>query len=162
MIDWNKNAMDYTPEELALDQAYTTRLFQSGNFTSHAGLELNWKIECDAISDSEWDCLAQMIMDYQKRPFYRALGIPRGGLKLAEALNKYGTDDTYINSVGDIVHRPYLICDDVATTGKSFQEFINEKFELFRGPYPEVYKWVIFARKPFEDINALFTMPEIS
>ena len=44
-------------------------LFTAGDFISHAGLPLKWKIECDAIRPEEWDCLAQMIMDYQHIPF---------------------------------------------------------------------------------------------
>ena len=44
-------------------------LFTAGDFISHAGLPLKWKIECDAIRPEEWDCLAQMIMDYQHIAF---------------------------------------------------------------------------------------------
>jgi len=44
-------------------------LFQIGDFISHAGLPLKWKIECDAIKPEEWDALARMIMDFEKRPF---------------------------------------------------------------------------------------------
>ena len=68
-----------------------TLLFQDGDFTSHAGLPLAWKIECDAITDDEWRCLAKMVMDHQTRPFYKAVGIPRGGLKFAEAMNEYAS-----------------------------------------------------------------------
>ena len=95
-------------------------LFQRGDFTSHAGLPLKWKLECDAITDEEWRCLAKMIMDYQDRPFSKAVGIPRGGVKLAEALNEYAS--------GDDTDFP-LICDDVFTTGTSMVDFIKEKFE---------------------------------
>ena len=42
------------------------QLFQIGDFISHAGLPLKWKIECDAISKSGWDALACMIMQYNK------------------------------------------------------------------------------------------------
>ena len=90
-------------------------LFQYGDFKSHAGLPLKWKLECDAIKDEEWDCVAKMIMDYQKRPFYKAVGIPRGGVKMANALQKYAS--------GDPSHFT-LICDDVFTTGTSFKNFI--------------------------------------
>ena len=48
-------------------------LFQNGDFTSHAGLPLTWKIECDAITESEWQCLAQIIMMYQHEPFSLSL-----------------------------------------------------------------------------------------
>ena len=55
-------------------------LFTSGDFISHAGLPLKWKIECDAIRPEEWDCLAQMIMEYHgAMPFREVKGIPTGG-----------------------------------------------------------------------------------
>ena len=133
-------------------------LFQAGDFISHAGLPLKWKIECDAITNREWDCLATMIMDYQKEPFSKAIGIPRGGLQLEQALKKYETGNSY---------DPVLICDDVYTTGTSFREFDHtvEPIKYFKGG--EIrnsfnpFKWVVFARKPTTDgVRALFTMPE--
>ena len=123
-------------------------LFQPGEFTSHAGLPLRWKIECDAISDEEWDCLATMILDYQTEPFSKVVGIPRGGMKLQYALEKHVTE-------GD---HPWLVVDDVYTTGTSFREFCTNKNTMW------AYKWVVFARKPIpelEGIKALFTMPGI-
>ena len=99
-----------------------TELFQLGNFTSHAGLPLKWKLECDSINDYELKFIEKMIMDYQQQPFCEAVGIPRGGLKLADALNEYAT--------GDSKHF-ILICDDVFTTGTSMKEFIEEKYPNF-------------------------------
>ena len=129
-------------------------LFQKCNFISHAGLRLNWKIEMDALSDAEWDTCATMIMEYQKRPFYKAEGIPRGGVKLANALNKYASGDP-IDQV--------LICDDVYTTGASFREYISDKYPMWT--MGQGYRWVVFARKPSYEkdfVKALFTMPERS
>ena len=124
-------------------------LFQWGKFTSHAGLELNWKIECDAISEKEWDCLAAMIFQYEKRPFYKAIGIPRGGIPLANALNKFAT--------GDKSHQT-IICDDIWTTGTSFRDYIKEHYPNWL--MAQGIKWVVFARKMTNDgTNALFTMP---
>ena len=123
------------------------KLFTVGDFISHAGLPLKWKIECDAISPEQWSALATMIMDYQKEPFSKVVGIPRGGLALQYALEPYITE-------GD---HPWLVVDDVYTTGTSFREFCTNKHTMF------AYKWCVFARKPIpsmEDINALFTMPE--
>jgi len=123
------------------------KLFTVGDFISHAGLPLKWKIECDAISPEQWSALATMIMDYQKEPFSKVVGIPRGGLALQYALEPYITE-------GD---HPWLVVDDVYTTGTSFREFCTTKETMF------AYKWCVFARKPIpsmEDINALFTMPE--
>ena len=89
-------------------------LFQEVDFTGHSGDQLHWKIECDALSDSDWKCLARMISELEHRPFQAAIGIPRGGVKLGMYLNEYGT--------GDPKH-PYLICDDVLTTGGSMNEY---------------------------------------
>ena len=68
-----------------------TNLFQKMEFVSHAGIPLRWKIECDAVKPAEWDCFATMIMDYQKEPFSKVIGIPRGGLPLQHALEPYVT-----------------------------------------------------------------------
>ena len=130
-------------------------LFQDGDFTSHAGLPLKWKLECDAITDDEWRCLAKMVMDYQTRPFYKAVGIPRGGLKFAEAMNEYASD----NDTDQI-----MICDDVFTTGTSMLDFIKEEYPMWS--MGQGYRWVAFARKP-SNVNpyhtrALFTMPNVT
>ena len=127
-------------------------LFQDGDFTSHAGLPLKWKLECDAINDNEWRCIAKMVMDYQDRPFYKAVGIPRGGLKFAEAMNEYASG----NDTDQI-----MICDDVFTTGTSMLDFIKEEYPLWS--MGQGYRWVVFAREP-SNVNpyhtkALFTMP---
>tara|TARA_B100001057_G_scaffold408647_1_gene422986 strand:- start:54 stop:461 length:408 start_codon:yes stop_codon:yes gene_type:complete len=124
------------------------KLFSVGDFISHAGLPLKWKIECDAISPEQWSALATMIMDYQKEPFSKVVGIPRGGLALQYALEPYVTEGEH----------PWLVVDDVYTTGTSFRQFCTNKHTMF------AYKWCIFARKTIpsmENINALFTMPEI-
>ena len=127
-------------------------LFQEGDFTSHAGLPLKWKLECDAIDDNGWRCIAKMVMDYQDRPFYKAVGIPRGGLKFAEAMNEYASG----NDTDQI-----MICDDVFTTGTSMLDFIKEEYPMWS--MGQGYRWVVFARKP-SNVNpyhtkALFTMP---
>jgi hypothetical protein len=121
-------------------------LFQDGDFISHAGLPLQWKLECDAISDAEWRCIAKMIMTYQHEPFSKVLGIPRGGLPLQKAMEEYVTK-------GD---HPWMVVDDVYTTGTSFKNFCTTKDTMW------AYKWCVFARKPIpidDNVNALFTMP---
>ena len=123
-------------------------LFQLKEFTSHAGDTLPWKIECDALSQYEWGCLAEMIMEYEKRPFRAVIGIPAGGNMLAFKLAKYCT--------GEARHG-ILIVDDVYTTGKSFKDFIDTN-RYDRGV--NLLCWVVFARvKPEDGINALFQMP---
>ena len=127
-------------------------LFQKIDFISHSGIPLKWKIECDALSADEWNAIATMIMDYQKNPFYKAVGIPRGGLPLAEALNQYASGDQ---------KDPVLICDDVFTTGNSILDFIKKEYPMWTSG--QGFRWVVFARKPSNvhpfHTRALFTMP---
>ena len=121
-------------------------LFQKINFISHAGIPMSYKIECDAISKTEWSALAEMIMDFEKRPFSKVVGIPRGGLPLQWALEPYVTEGNH----------PWMVVDDVYTTGTSFREFCTTKETMF------AHKWAIFARNPInpnDDVNALFQMP---
>ena len=122
-------------------------LFQKVDFTSHAGIPMSWKLECDGINEAEWSALAKMIMEYQTEPFSKVVGIPRGGLPLQYALEPYVTQGNH----------PWLVVDDVYTTGTSFREFCTTKETMFAD------KWCIFARKPIPEIDrvqALFTMPE--
>tara|TARA_Y100000385_G_C13012491_1_gene602352 strand:+ start:837 stop:1223 length:387 start_codon:yes stop_codon:yes gene_type:complete len=120
-------------------------LFQSVDFVSHSGLNLTWKIECDAISDEEWKTLAKMIREYETSDWKTVVGIPRGGMKLANALDIYSTNNS---------KDPILIADDVYTTGRSFRDFSNNF------PNDKLLKWCIFARNPIKgDEKTLFTMP---
>lgn len=123
-------------------------IFQKVDFKSHAGLDLSWKIECDGVSKKEWKCLTEMIMDYEKRPFQSAIGIPRGGVVLGSYLNQYSTENP---------DDPILIVDDVLTTGGSMEEFKRER--MFRNPTKYI-GWVVFARGfPPQWCRALFQMP---
>ena len=113
-----------------------THLFQEEDFIGHSGGQLHWKIEMDALEDEEWKCIARMIMEIETRP-------------LSVYLNDYSTQDE---------NDPYLICDDVLTTGGSMDYFINQ---YFRNRKPQGYfGWVVFARtQPTEWIKPLFQMP---
>ena len=127
----------------------SANLFTSGDFISHAGLPLKWKIECDAIRPEEWETLAQMIMEYETMPFREVSGIPTGGMALASALDKYKSPDA-----DDFV----LVVDDVWTTGMSMKDHIKENYPSYLKA--QVKKWVVFARRPPDDgTKALFTMP---
>ncbi len=88
-----------------------SNLFKKKTFTMHSGDIGHWKIECDALSDKEIDTLAFIIADKVK--FYEVIGIPRGGTRIAEALEKYKSSDG---------KGCYLIVDDVLTTGGSMNE----------------------------------------
>ena len=116
-------------------------LFQKGDFTSHAGLPLAWKIECDALTDDDWETLAFLIS--QRCTFGTVYGIPRGGVKLAKSLEKYC----------DPVIKTRLVVDDVYTTGKSMNDVMK----------PGDIGYVVFARRNVmfnadRYVRALFTM----
>ena len=120
-------------------------LFQKVDFESHAGLDLSWKIEMDALSENEWKCITHMIMELSQ-PFRAAIGIPRGGVKLGQYLNEHSTQKE---------EDPYLIVDDVMTTGGSMTEY---KKEHFKDKFS--IGWVVFARSHVPIwCDALFRMP---
>ena len=122
-------------------------LFQKTNFTSHSGIRMTWKIECDSISLMEWECIAHMIKETEQQPWRKAIGIPRGGVPLGLCLDKFSTG---------VETDPILIADDVYTTGKSFNDFVNENH-----PNDATIQWCVFARQPTRGrVKALFTMPE--
>ena len=116
-------------------------LFKWGEFRSHSGLKLPFKIECDALNESDIACIAEFIAS--KTSFGSVEGVPRGGLRLAAALEQYAEWKPPFN---------VLIVDDVLTTGRSMEEqkAIHQA---------NVIGWVIFARIELPDwINAVFTM----
>ena len=122
-------------------------LFQKIDFKSHSGLDLTWKIEMDALTPNEWECIAHMIMEHTP-PFREAVGIPRGGNILGRLMNKHGTGQR---------QDPICIVDDVLTTGGSMKEFRRKR--QWRNP-TEYIGWVVFARsKPPDWVKVLFQMP---
>mgnify|MGYP000305909674 CR=1 FL=1 len=124
-----------------------SNLFQSIDFKSHSGLDLSWKIECDALQDGEWFTLSKMIMELSP-PFSKAVGIPRGGVKLGNLLKQYGTKKK---------EDPICIVDDVLTTGGSMIEYAETEFKG-----EDVIGWTVFARGQMPEwVNALFRMPYI-
>ena len=124
-------------------------LFKSINFKSHSGLNLSWKIECDVLSDPEWATISKMIMELTP-PFREAVGIPRGGIKLAALLNEFATGNE---------KAPICIVDDVLTTGESMKKFLSQ---YQRKLWPIAIGWVVFARVQTPSwVRALFQMPLI-
>lgn len=88
-------------------------LFQLGNFKLASGEVSMWKIECDALTEDDWDCLAAMaakIVPY----FGSVVGVPQGGLPFAKALRMYVTAG------------PRLVVDDVFTTGGSLRKIMQD------------------------------------
>ena len=85
-------------------------LFRLGLFRLHSGDLSTWKIDCEALSDNDIRTLATIIEC--RFEFSQAVGIPKGGLRLAEELNLRP------HTPG----APVLIVDDVLTTGNSMEE----------------------------------------
>ena len=104
-------------------------MFNWGDFISSAGETLPFKIECDDLTDKDWDTLARIVAS--RISYKRAIGVPRGGLKFAEALNRYRNKDSML----------IIICDDVLTTGKSMQKYYEQYSHL------PIIGIVVFARR---------------
>lgn len=92
-------------------------LFREGNFISHSGLNLNFKIDCDELSNVELGTLAGIISS--KITYGKIIGIPRGGDRLAHILRGYNHPmlKEHPNTI--------LLVDDVMTTGASMEEYRN-------------------------------------
>ena len=114
-------------------------LFIKENFTSHAGLNLTWKVECDALNKGDYEALAKIVSD--KIKFKDVKGRPRGGIPFENALKQYASND---------INDPLLICDDVYTTGTSMREVYEEG----------AIGIVVFARNEITDswIKAIWQM----
>jgi hypothetical protein len=122
-------------------------IFIEKNFTSHAGLDLDFKIECDNLTDEDVKTLAKIISE--KYMFFNVIGIPTGGTRLADELKKYSNKESNV----------LLIVDDVLTTGKSMQ---NERKKLDYSMIVNdliIKGVVIFARNNCPDwIEPIFQM----
>lgn len=111
-------------------------LFVNEPFTSHSGLLLPFKIECDALTDRDLDTLARIYAE--KQQYGEVHGVPTGGYRFAEALRRYQ-------------HRTssfILLADDVLTTGVSITKLRDEWFERYHW---KIIGVVIFARGPCPD-----------
>jgi hypothetical protein len=99
------------PERLQWEKprSVTHNLFSFGWFATHSKFQLPWKVNLDALNGEDWETIAKIIT--WKFAFSSVYGIPRGGVVLARALDKY-REPGY----------PVLIVDDVLTTGNSFRE----------------------------------------
>jgi len=111
-------------------------LFVDGEFTSHSGLKLSYKVDCNVLTDADIECCARQIAE--RVSFRTVEGIPRGDLRLAECLKKYTT----VGGEYDL-----LIVDDVLTTGKSMETWK----EIGLDCYDSVIGYVIFARGELPD-----------
>lgn len=84
-------------------------LFKFGWFASHSGFQLPWKLDLENLRDEDWEAIAEIIA--WKFAFCSVYGVPKGGVRLAQALDKHVTPGY-----------PVLIVDDVLTTGRSMIE----------------------------------------
>lgn len=108
-------------------------LFERGEFLSHSGARLPYKIDCGALTSEDIECIAEIIAS--KVDFGVVEGISTGGDRLAMELEQYTNWVAPFN---------VLIVDDVLTTGKSM-----EKRKAGQPPqvHPDdVIGFVIFAR----------------
>jgi hypoxanthine phosphoribosyltransferase len=141
-------------------------------FKGHSGQMLDFKIECDALSEDDWDCLAWIIrkrLMADKVAYNRAIGIPRGGIPFARALNRYA------NPKANVV----LLADDVWTTGGSMRKAhqdLNLQYENpeedfansclpgeVLAPGEEIRGVVAFARAKIDPwVMAAFVLGEVS
>lgn len=113
-------------------------LFQAGDFKLHSGARADFLIECAALTQQDIFALAEFIGRRMK--FGSVEGVPRGGLRLANAL------EDFCGRGGP------LIVDDVLTSGASM--------EKQRGDREGAQGVVIFARGPYPTwIRPVFVIP---
>ncbi len=121
-------------------------LFQYGKFVLNSGRISELKIECDTLEEKDIETLAWMISKIVK-PFVSVEGIPKGGLRLAKALEKYKIPGAW---------NAHLIVDDVLTTGNSMLN-ARDEYNIME----PVIGAVIFARGKCPTwIRPLFPLPE--
>lgn len=88
-------------------------LLATGKFPLHAGHLSSFKIDCDALSYKDIKAAAAMFLPVLP-PFGYTFGVPRGGIRFANALLPY------VNKESATI----LIVDDVLTTGKSMVDHV--------------------------------------
>ncbi len=123
-------------------------LFENGEFKSHSGKTLPFKIDCDYLNNDDIDCIAKYISS--KCTFGMVIGIPYGGDRLTDALEQYVKPNAPFN---------VLIVDDVLTTGASME---YEKASMLEHVHnDDIIGWVIFARtEPEPWVNYMFKTSE--
>lgn len=127
------------PDGRSFDHRAMVNLFQQGDFTFASGIRSSWKVECDALVESDWETIAAELARMIPRRFGRVIGVPRGGLPLARALEAYVDESS----------RDVLVADDVWTTGGSMRPYMAS-YGLSLGA-------VVFAHtRPPANVIALF------
>jgi len=109
-------------------------LFKLGTFMSHSGIPLAWKIDCDVLTDADWECLASIGRGLVG-PFQKVYWAPMGGMPLAMAMERYR----------DPTSGKFLVVDDVFTTGKSITE-IRDSLVKWGIASDDIIGLAVFAR----------------
>ena len=130
-----------------------SNLFSKKDWEMHSGDTSDFKIECDALTDNDLETLAYLIS--KKFTLSGVQGIPRGGTKLANKLEKY---------VDKRAGEQFLIIDDVFTTGASMEQARRTVYyhHLYFNQYRDkIIGVVIFARGKCPNwIRPIFDMSE--
>lgn len=133
IIAWTTRGGDQEGKSRKIVDALNRRdLFVDEPFRSHSGLDFSWKIDCDALTDADLATLAARVY-HKLGHFHRVVGVPRGGLRFAAALEPYASPKVYGVT---------LVVDDVLTTGASIEEVRDSLATDY------VIGIVIFARAP--------------
>lgn len=106
-------------------------LFQKVNLVLNSGKSSDFKIECDYLTTEDIECFAYLIS--KKYKFGKVVGVPRGGVRIEDALQQYSTND----------NDTLLIVDDVLTTGGSMERY-KKMYEDWG--YSNIVGVVLFAR----------------
>ena len=105
-----------------------TNLFVRKDWIMHSGGLAHYKIECDALTEDDYATLAFIVCEKLQRytrplsgchnsGIKRVIGIPRGGILFAEAIEREIQERGGYDANGIVV-----IVDDVLTTGRSMEE----------------------------------------
>ncbi len=118
-------------------------LFRFGKFTLHSGEVSEWKIDCDALTQDDWDALAGMAASLV-HPFGAVYDCGGASMQFAAALREYSAHNS-----------APLVVDDVFTTGRTMQQVRMEV--LPKGAAMSAKGLVVFARhEPPPWIRAMF------
>ncbi len=129
-------------------------LFMLGDFVLSSGTRSNFKIDCDALTDEDIEALAAMIRQ-MVGPFGSVEGVPKGGLRLAAAM------EPYVFVTPTFVPSPHLIVDDVLTAGGSMNRLRDVRGGSCTATGATIKGAVIFARGDCPVwVDALFQMPQ--
>ena len=130
-------------------------LFQLGEFVLHSSEHSRWKIDCDALTDEDYETLAWVVAKGINVKFSWVTPILRGGYLFAEKLKAYQTKNLHKPEAD-----PILIVDDVLTTGKSFEKTRDRilKYSTDKGK-TDIIGIVVFARGKCPDwVRPIFQM----